>query len=295
MRVGVQLPEVERVVRWPELAEMARAIEDGGFDSIWVGDHLLYRHPDGVVGPWEAWATLTAVAAITERVTLGPLVAALPFHNPALLAKQVATVHEISGGRLSFGVGAGWNQTEFDAFGLPYQRRVDRFEDSIGVIRRLLAGETVTHHSEFVTLTDCVIKPASRFGGPPIFVGSNSSRMLAITLPWVDGWNTWFDGFDNDPATLASLAARIDRACAEVGRDPVTLDKSAAVLVQFGRPPAISRGSAPWRGSSVQLAERLAEVAAAGVDHVQLVLDPITLGSIETAAEMLGEFRSQSR
>jgi probable F420-dependent oxidoreductase len=295
MRVGVQLPEVERVVRWPELAEMARAIENGGFDSIWVGDHLLYRHPDEVVGPWEAWATLAAVAAITERVTLGPLVAALPFHNPALLAKQAAAVHEISGGRLSFGVGAGWNRTEFDAFGLPYQRRVDRFEDSVGVIRRLLAGETVTHRSEFLTMTDCVIKPESRFGAPPIFVGSNSPRMLAITLPWVDGWNTWFDGFDNDPATLASLAARIDRACAEVGRDPASLDKSAAVLVQFGRPPAISRGSAPWRGSPVQLAERLAEIAAAGVDHVQLVLDPITLGSIEAAAEMLGEFRSQSR
>lgn len=293
MKVGVQLPEIERVVRWPELAEMARAIETGGFDSIWVGDHLLYRHGDGISGPWDAWATLAAVAAITGRVTIGPLVAALPFHNPAMLAKQVAAVHEVAEGRLSLGVGAGWNRTEFEAFGLPYGRRVDRFQDSIDVMRRLLNGETVSHHSEFVALRDCVLKPDSRFGPPPMFVGSNSPRMLSITLPWIGGWNTWFSGFDNDPAALGPLVDRIDAACALLGRDPGTLEKSAAVLMQFGPELATTRGPQPLRGSLTELADQLETVEAHGIDEVQLVLDPITLESIDAATLVLEELRGR--
>ena len=295
MKVGVQLPEIERVVRWPELAEMARAIEEGGFDSIWVGDHLLFRHADGVSGPWDVWSVLAAVAAITDRITLGPLVAAVPFHNPAMLAKQVSAIQEISEGRLSFGVGAGWNRDEFAAFGLPFDRRVDRFEDSIGVIRRLLAGETVTHESEFVSLEDCVLKPESRFGPVPVFVGSNSPRMLSLTLPWVDGWNSWFASFDNDLDQLKTLISRIDDACARVGRDPATLEKSAALLVQFGRARSTGRGPKPWRGTASQLAARMNRVASAGIHHVQLILDPITVESVEAAAEMLDELGTQSR
>ena len=115
--VGIQLPEVEREVRWPEYVAMARAAEAVGFDSIWVGDHLLYRgdgRPER--GPWEAWTLLAGLAAATERVALGPLVACTAFHAPAMLAKQAATVDEISGGRLVLGLGAGWNPTDFSAF-----------------------------------------------------------------------------------------------------------------------------------------------------------------------------------
>ncbi|HSG86354.1 MAG TPA: LLM class flavin-dependent oxidoreductase, partial [Candidatus Limnocylindrales bacterium] len=118
IRVGVQLPEVEREVRWPELRAMARLAEDVGFDSLWVGDHLLYRFASGETrGPWEAWTTLAGLAEATERIALGPLVASTSFHSPAMLAKQAATVDEISGGRLILGLGAGWNETEYRAFG----------------------------------------------------------------------------------------------------------------------------------------------------------------------------------
>lgn len=221
--------------------------------------------------------------------------AAVPFHNPALFAKQVSAIQEISHGRLALGVGAGWNRDEFAAFGLPFERRVDRFEDSIGVIRRLLAGETVTHESEFVSLQDCVLRPESRFGLPPIFVGSNRARMLAFTLPWVTGWNSWFASFDNDLDQLALLLSRIDGACGRVARDPETLDKSVALLVQFGPVSATVREPRPWRGSAGQLAERLSEVAGLGIDHVQLILDPVTIESIEAAAQVLDEFRAQPR
>src|SRR3954470_19572947 len=87
--VGIQLPEVEREVRWPELRAIARRVEAVGFDSIWLGDHLLYRYASGETrGPWEAWTTLAGLAEATERVTLGPLVASTAFHAPFMLAKQ---------------------------------------------------------------------------------------------------------------------------------------------------------------------------------------------------------------
>src|SRR5438309_9685914 len=128
LKVGFQLPEVEREVRWPEIVAMARLGEQLGFDSVWVGDHLLYRdEAHGVRGPWEAWTTLAAVAASTSRIALGPLVACTSFHNPAMLAKIASTVDEISGGRLVPGLGAGWNEPEHHASGRPYARRTSRF------------------------------------------------------------------------------------------------------------------------------------------------------------------------
>ena len=120
LKVGVQLPEVEYVASWPQLREMARTAEAVGLDSVWLGDHLLYRWADAPSrGPWEAWTALTAIAAVTERVEIGPLVACTSFHNPAMLAKKAATLDEISGGRLVLGLGAGWNETEYSAFGFP--------------------------------------------------------------------------------------------------------------------------------------------------------------------------------
>ena len=178
LRVGVQLPEVEREVRWPEYASMARAAEEVGFDSIWVGDHYLYRGDDRPErGPWEAWTMLAGLAAITERVRLGPLVACLNFHNPAVLAKTAATVDELSGGRLTFGVGAGWNRTEFDAFGIPYDHRASRFEESFEIVRRLLDGERVTFEGRFhhVRRRRAAPRPARR---PPLMVGSTGERVL---------------------------------------------------------------------------------------------------------------------
>ena len=125
LQIGVQLPEVEREVRWPELLAMARAAEACGFDSIWVGDHMLYRgdgRPER--GPWDVWTLLAALAASTERVRLGPLVASTAFHPPGLIARMAATIDEVSGGRFVLGLGAGWNETEFRAFGIPFDRLV---------------------------------------------------------------------------------------------------------------------------------------------------------------------------
>lgn len=294
MRIGVQLPEVERRVSWNELAQMAAAIEDLGFDSIWVGDHLLYRDSfsvDDAKGPWEAWTSLAGLAAITKRVALGPLVAATGFHAPTMIAKMAGTVDEMSGGRLILGLGAGWNPVEFAGYGFPFDQRVARFGESFEIIRRMLGGERFDFTGQFFALEQAELAPAPRPGGPPLMIGSNGPRMLALTLPHVEYWNSWFEDFANDPEQLPPLLAKIDAACKSVGRDPATLKLTVAVLIQFGAEASRRNSSNPIRGSASELANTFERFARAGIEHIQLVLDPITLESIEKAAEALALFR----
>ncbi len=221
-RVGIQLPEVERRVEWPELFSMARTAEGVGFDSLWLGDHLLYDLPGGVTrGPWEAWTSLAALAAVTERVELGPFVASTSFHAPAMLAKQAATVDAISGGRLILGLGAGWNEREYRAFGFPFDHRVSRFEEAFTIIRGLLRGGRVDFDGAYYRVEDCVLDPGpARPGGPPLMLGSTRPRMMRIGLPHVDAWNVWWSDYGNTPAGFAAVRDRVDEAAVQAGRLP---------------------------------------------------------------------------
>ena len=295
VRVGVQLPEVERDVGWAELLAMARVIEDVGFDSIWVGDHLLYRFDDGATaGPWECWTMLSAIAASTSRVQLGPLVAATGFHAPAMLAKMAATIDEISGGRLILGLGAGWNETDYRAFGFPFDHRISRFEEAFTIIRALLRDGAIDFAGHYYEARDCELLPRGpRDGGPPLLVGSSGERMLAITMPHADAWNVWYADIGNSPVGLPPFRERVDAACRAAGRDPSEIERTAAVLVQLpgglGRRQGDGRVAPPVGGSPGEIAEALRRFAAAGIGHVQLVLDPITIESIEALAPMLEE------
>jgi probable F420-dependent oxidoreductase len=293
LKVGVQLPEVEREVRWPELLDMTRAIEDVGFDSVWVGEHLLYRWPDRAArGPWEAWTMLAAIAAVTSRIELGPLVACTNFHNPALLAKQAATLDEISGGRFILGLGAGWNETEFRAFGFPYDHRIDRFEEAFTIIRALLREGVVDFDGRWYQARDCEILPRGpRPSGPPLMIGSIGPRMLRATMAHADSWNCWFKDVDNQPAGVPAVRSLVDEACRDVGRDPAEVERTVAVLVRLpggtGRLQGQPDGVEPLQGAPEIIAETLRGFAAEGIAHVQLVLDPITRDSIEALAPML--------
>lgn len=273
---------------------MAQAAESAGFDSIWLGDHLLYDLPDGQVrGPWEVWTALAALAAVTERVTLGPLVASTSFHAPAMLAKLAATVDAISGGRLVLGLGAGWNEREYTAFGFPYDRRVSRFEEAFTVIRQLLRTGRSNFHGRFHDVTDCVLDPRPvRPGGPPLMLGSVSPRMLRIGLPHVDAWNVWWSDYGNDAEGFAAVRARVEEAAAAAGRGPGEVEATAAILVQL--PGGAGRLMGETYRDRVVRPVRLADLAAqleamseAGAAHVQLVLDPITVESISTVGDVV--------
>jgi len=260
MRVGIQLPEVEREVRWPD------------------------REPRG---PWEAWTLLGALAAATERVRLGPLVACAGFHPPGLIAKMAATIDEVSGGRFTLGLGAGWNREEYDAFGIPYDRRVARFEESFAIVRRLLDGERVTFDGRYFATDDAVLMPEPA-RPVPLMAGSIGPRMLGIMLPHVQVWNTWYTWYGNTAAGFRELNATIDGAAESAGREPRDIARSACVLVELDA-DAVRR---PHDGDTVPVSlegvgSLLDELADAGADEAILVLRPITEASIRKLGETL--------
>jgi len=283
-------------VEWPELFAMARAAEDAGFDSLWLGDHLLYDLPGGVTrGPWEVWTSLAALAAVTHRVQLGPFVASTGFHAPAMLAKQAATVDAISGGRLVLGLGAGWNEREYRAFGFPFDHRVSRFEEAFTIIRRLLREGRADLDGTWYRVEDCVLDPPARPGGPPLMLGSTSPRMLGIGLPHVDSWNVWWSDYGNTPDRFAALRDRVELAATAAGRAPEEVAATAAVLVRLpgGQGRLMGEGGygvpvRPVEGTPAEIADHLRAMARAGATHLQLVVDPITLDSIDRLAEVLG-------
>jgi alkanesulfonate monooxygenase SsuD/methylene tetrahydromethanopterin reductase-like flavin-dependent oxidoreductase (luciferase family) len=237
---------------------------------------------------------LAAIAAVTDRIEFGPLVACTAFHNPAVLAKQATTIDEISGGRLILGLGAGWNETEFRAFGIPFDHRIDRFEEAFTIIRTLLQEGAIDFDGTYYQARDCEILPRGpRQGGPPLMIGSNGPRMLRIAAPHVQAWNSWFADIGNRADGIAPLRDIVDAACRDVGRDPGEIERTVAILVRFPGGTGRIQGSyaeappPPLEGDPEVMAETLRGYVREGIGHVQLVIDPITRTSIEAFAPVL--------
>ena len=296
MKIGVQLPEVEYEIAFGDVVAMARLAEQVGFDALWLGDHLLYELEVGPRGPWEVWTTLAALAASTERIELGPLVASTSFHAPAMLAKLAATVDAVSGGRLILGLGAGWNRREYTAFGFPYDNRVDRFAEAFTIIRTLLRDGAIDFHGTYYDVDDCVLHPRSpRPAGPPLLIGSIGPRMQAITLPHVDAWNVWWSDYGNTPHGFSAVKSTVDARLEEIGRSG-EVAATCAVYVKLPGGSGRQMGdypttSAPIEGSPSEIAEQLRAFEAAGADAVQLVVDPIVPASLEWLGDVLARAR----
>jgi alkanesulfonate monooxygenase SsuD/methylene tetrahydromethanopterin reductase-like flavin-dependent oxidoreductase (luciferase family) len=302
LKIGLHLPEVERIAPWTDLAAMCRMAEEIGMDSIWVPDHLLYRSdeetppgggrwpvgPEGVepTGPWECWSIISAVAAVTSRVEIGPLVLCTSFRNPALIAKMASTVDEISGGRLILGLGAGWNEAEYRAYGYPYDHRVSRFEEAFTIIRTLLREGYVDFAGEYYQARECELRPRGpRPEGPPLMIGSRGERMLRATLPYVDAWNSWGLWYGNRPGGLAALRNQVNAICREVGRDPAEIEHTTTVFVQM--PGGIEDDGPPLSGTPEELAAAMRAFADQGVSNIQVLLDPNTVESVEAFAPVI--------
>ncbi|MEZ4533004.1 MAG: LLM class flavin-dependent oxidoreductase [Thermomicrobiales bacterium] len=306
LEVGVLLPDTENQMDgasagWADLAAMTRTAEAVGFDSVWVTDHMLHRADKPLdtpvviggdlrelEGPWECWSLLSAIAAITERVEIGTLVICNSFRNPALLAKMADTVEEISGGRLILGLGAGWNEPEYRAFGFPFDHRVDRFEEGVQITTELLRTSHCDFDGRWYKVEDCELRPRGpRPEGPPIVIGTAGERMLGLTAKFADGWNTWFSQTNNDLEQLKALLRRVDAACEAQGRDPKSLSRSSAVKVEIG-PHTPSTMSVPaLTGGPEALADQLRDYAAAGLDHVQLWIEPNTVAGYQAFGQVL--------
>lgn len=296
LKVGIMLPESERemagaTARWSDLLAMTKKAEELGFDSVWFADHLLVQVEGyAIQGAWECWSILAALAASTERIELGPFVSCTGYRNPALTAKMAETVDEISGGRLILGIGAGWVQREYEAFGFPFDHRASRFEEALAIITGLIRTGSVDFKGEYHRAENCELRPRGpRPNGIPIMVGTfGGERMMRLTARHADHWNVWANWSGNRAAGIPALRERMDAICAQVGRDPATLERSAAVMIDFpgayGRPgqvvPSLS-------GTPEELAEEFRAYARAGISHIQLYPDPCTVEGIEAIAPAL--------
>ncbi|HKM73588.1 MAG TPA: LLM class flavin-dependent oxidoreductase [Stellaceae bacterium] len=172
LKVGLLLSVAEGSAgeRWANLKAMARHAEAAGFDSLWIADHMSVPVSPGEPerGRWECWSILAALAAVTERVELGTLVTCTSFRNPALLAKMADTVEEISDGRLILGLGAGYYEPEYRAFGFPFDHRVGRFEEALQIVYGLLRRGTIDFNGQYYQARDCELTPRGpRPGGLP--------------------------------------------------------------------------------------------------------------------------------
>ncbi len=286
-------PWTQRGPRWADIAALARRAEDVGFDSFWLPDHLLFRFANvHAQGAWDVWSLIAALAATTQRLEIGPLVACTSFRNPALIAKMADTIDEISDGRLILGLGAGWHQPEYDAFGFPYDHRVSRFEEALRIITALLREGQVDFQGAYYSARDCELRPRGpRAGGPPILVGGSGDRMLRLAARYADAWNA---DRQNDVAAVQALNTRVNTACGEVGRDPATLARIIGIQVdlrneqrQAMQPRQFVMTPWPLTGSPAELAAHIRRYAEARVEHMMVWVDPVSVAAIDAFAPVL--------
>jgi probable F420-dependent oxidoreductase len=291
VRLGTTTPG-GRPQPYSVIRDMAVHMESCGLDSIWLYDHLLYRWPgkptDGI---WECWTVLSALAQATRRVALGTVVICTPFRNPALLAKMAVTLDEVSGGRFTLGVGAGWHQPEFDAFGVPFDHRVGRFDEALQIIAPLLHQGRVDFQGKYYQALDCEIIPAGpRPGQPPLLVAGKGPRMLSLTARYADSWNTaWHSTPESAVERLNSMRA----ACTESGRDPATLALTVGIILAYPDLAAEAPQNA-LTGSSEEIARAFDGYADLGVSEVIVDVNPYTPGAIERLAEAVALHRNRA-
>ncbi len=226
---------------WPDLRDACLAAEAAGFDSLWLDDHLLADEGDWHDAKLEGWAALAALAPLTTRARIGHLVAANTFRNPGLTAKMAATLDHLSGGRFVLGIGGAWFEREHDAFGLDFGsgfgERLDRLEEAVDLIERLLAGELVTHHGRFYDMVDALCRPVPIQPRLPILIGgSGREKTLRTTARHADLWN----GF-GDAARIAETSAVLRERCEEIGRDFDAIERTVTMDVVIRNDEAAAR------------------------------------------------------
>ncbi len=265
-----------------DVLEIARHAEAIGFDGLWYADHFM---PDGEatrVPYTESWTTLAGIAAAVPRIRIGPLVTGNTYRHPAVLAKMAATVDHISGGRLVLGLGAGWQENEHRQYGIPFytvKERLERLAEAAELIKALFANETTTWKGKHYALENAVLEPKPVQKPLPLLIGGGGEKVtLRIAARFANEWNVW-----GDVATLRRKMAILDGYCAELGRDPRAIQRSAVALLFLtdDRAQAEKLRSRPLArpaiiGNPDEVREIVRAYREAGVD--ELVVPDFTLG-----------------
>ncbi len=297
MRIGIVLPIAEEdgvdgIPDYRAIRTIAVEAEAAGLDSVWVYDHLLFRFDGATTGIHECWTILAAIADATSRVELGTLVMCTGFRNAALLAKMAATLDHVSGGRLILGIGAGWHDPEYEAFGYPTDHRVGRFEESLAVIAGLIRTGRSDLAGRYVSAADAVLLPPAR-PDLPILVAAKRPRMLELTARHADAWNLAWFGLPDE--RLARVRGELLDACERVGRDPASLSITVGVTVRYpteAPAPAEPPTAPALIGTPEEVAEGLAAHAAHRADHLIAALEPCTPATLAAFVEAVALFRA---
>jgi probable F420-dependent oxidoreductase len=279
---------------YESIRAVVQQAEADGFDSIWLYDHLLYRSRP-TRGIWESWTVLSALAEATQRVEIGSLVLCNSFRNPAILAKMATAADEVSQGRVILGIGAGWNEPEYQAFGMPFDHRVDRLEEALQILRPLLRAGRVDFTGRYYQALDCENVPLGpRPEGPPLMIGGEGPRLLRLAAQYGDLWNT---GYIGKPETMTERFARIEAACRQVGRDPATIGVTALIGLWFPDLHAEQPESFddPLIGSVPEIAAAMRGYAELGVRHIMFHVVPYTPEAIKRLTEAIHLYRGWSK
>lgn len=289
-----EIKQLGRAFTFSELRDTAQTCEGLGFDSIWVYDHLIYEAGKSKIGIWEGWTMLSALAASTKTVELGPLVTCNSFRNPALLAKMAHTLDEISGGRLILGMGAGWNEPEYEAFGLPFDHRASRLEEALQIIQPLLKQGCVDFQGIYYSARDCVIQPRSpRKEGIPLMIGGSKPRIMQLVANYADLYNVCYMTI---PRSTEKPLKALRSACKKAGRDPATLPYTFLVSMAF---PDLLGWTEPKRrgvltGSMEEIAQTMLAYEALGTNHLMFHLNPSSPKGYKQLAESVKLYRKLS-
>ena len=262
---------------WQDLVDLARQADAGFWHCVYMFDHFMpgARHPDAEAGMLEATGVLAALATSTSRVRLAPLVLSMTYRHPAVLANWAATVDHISDGRLTLGLGAGWQVNEHEHYGLELGRpgeRVDRFAEGLTVIRGLLNQPRTTFDGKHYRINDAPCDPKPVQSPLPLLIGGTGPRMLRLVARYADEWNCW-----SAPGSFRETADKLDAACEQVGRDPSTISRSTQALTIVTNSPAGERRAAAMAekspqpmiyGTPARIVEAVARWREEGVDEV---------------------------
>lgn len=287
MKVGLVLPQSPddgAGGSWAEIAKLAQQAEAGGIDSLWVCDHFLYRPDDGTeVGYHEPLTLIGALAAVTDRVELGTLVLATSFRPVGLLAKMAITADEVAAGRLILGLGCGWHEPEYRAFGYPFDHRVGRFEETLRILVPLVRGERVTFEGTWNRVEDAVLLPPPRRPSMPILIAAKGERMLRLTARHADAWQTAWFGLPDERYSQRHEALLV--ACDAEGRDPATLELTVGVDVSDD----VDGVHLPLDAEAI--ADGLTAWASEGIGHLQIGMPLTTPATVDIVLEGIRRFR----
>ena len=296
MQIGMVLPQFEQVKsaetpRWETIVGMARRAEELGFDTVWVADELLWDFDEwpGPRGFWECVALAGAVAASTSRIEVGTWVLSALHRNPALTAKAVETLDEISGGRFLFGFGSGHAGKQGEAFGYPLDHTVGRYEEALEIIVPLLRDGGVDFAGQYHSANNLEQRPRGpRPGGVPIMLGAHKARTMRLAVRYADIWSD-FARESSLPEAFEPALRLLDAACAEQGRDPGSIGRSIGVIVEpldWHDAEEVGLG-VPITGSTQEIAAVLRRFAAMGVTRLELMSWPSTPAALEVLGAVL--------